>query len=152
MMKILISVMVALGVCSTPAFAKQLWCWNFAGTGVSAAGTFLTGNDADAEGYYRITGITGSVNSAPITALQPTGASIAGNSGFPVDNLVRATAPQLTKHGFGFMAADGSYHNAFHVGHYQDYISRPPYADGKGTEPMIEFKATTASDLHCSTQ
>ncbi len=67
---------------------------------VSAAGTFLTESDADADGYYRITAITGTANSATITALQPTGTSVPGNEGFPVDNLVRTTAPLLSKHGF----------------------------------------------------
>lgn len=116
MLKIAISVMAILIACGAPAFAQQHWCWRFAGTGVSAAGIFVTENDADADGFYRITAITGRANAATITTLQPTGTSIPGNSGYPVDNLLRATAPHLTKHGFGFMAADGVYHNPFHAG------------------------------------
>jgi len=152
MVKILISLISALIVCSRPACAQQVWCWSFAGTGVSAAGTLITGNSADAEGFHSITAITGTANSAKITALQRTGTSIPGNSGYPGDNLIRATAPQLTKHGFGFAAADGTYHNPFHAEQYRDYISHPPYADGKGTEPTVEFKATLASDSRCPSQ
>jgi hypothetical protein len=148
MVKIAITVLAVLIVCGSPALAEQLWCWRFAGPGVSAAGTFLTAEVADADGYYRITAITGRANAAAITALQPTGTSIPGNSGFPVDNLIRAIAPHLTKHGFGFMAAGGDYHNPFYAGHYRDYISRPPYANGTGTEPTIDIHATA----HCSTQ
>jgi hypothetical protein len=149
MMKILINMTAALIFCSTPAYTQQLWCWSFGGPGVSAAGTFLTESDADADGYYRITAITGTANSATITALQPTGTSVPGNEGFPVDNLVRTTAPLLSKHGFGFMASNGTYHNPFHMDKYRDYVSRPPYANGKGTEPSIQFKAITAPDSHC---
>ena len=77
--------------------------------------------------------------------MQPTGAAIPGNTGFPVDNLIRSTAPQLTKHGFGFADSNGAYHNLFHLEQYRDYISRPPYAKGKGAEPMIEFTADAAT-------
>jgi hypothetical protein len=152
MTKIMISMIGALIVCSTPAVAAQFWCWNLEGEGVSAAGSFVTESSADAEGFYSIIAITGTVNSAAITALQPTDTSIPGNTGYPVDNLIRLTAPQLTKHGLGFAASDGAYHNPFHLDEYRDYVSRPPYADGKGTEPTIQFKAKTAPDSHCSTQ
>jgi len=106
----------------------------------------------DAEGFYRITTITGNANTATVTALQPTGTSIPGNSGYPVDNLIGASAPQLTKHGLGFVTSDGTYHNPFHVDQYRDYISRPPFADGKGAEPTIQFTAFATSGLRCSTQ
>ena len=39
---------------------------------------------------------------SPITGLQPSGTSIPGNDGYPVDNLVRTEAPRLTMHGFGY--------------------------------------------------
>jgi len=152
MLKTAVSFMAALIACGTPAFAQQLWCWRFAGPGVSAAGTFVTEADADADGYYLITTITGRANAATITTLQPTGTSIPGNAGYPVDNLIRATPPHLTKHGFGFMVAGGEYHNPFHVGRSRDYISRPPYADGKGAEPTIQFRATAADGSHCSSR
>jgi hypothetical protein len=151
-MKILVSAMGALIVFSMPAFAQQLWCWSFTGTGESATGTLVTGTSADAEGFYPITAIAGTANSAAVTALQPTGTSIPGNSGYPVDNLIRTSAPQLTKHGIGFITSDGTYHNPFHVEQYRDYVSRPPYSDGKGAEPTIEFKAFTTSGSGCSAQ
>ena len=152
MVKIL-ATLAALMVGSTPAFAQLRWCWRFAASGVSAAGTITTGEHADAEGFYRIVGITGSVDSATVTAMQPTGTAIPGNTGFPVDNLIRSTAPQLTKHGFGFADSDGAYHNPFHLEQYRDYISLPPYANGKGAEPMIEFRAVAAgSGSDCPTK
>jgi hypothetical protein len=152
MMKVLAATLGALIVGITPASARLLWCWSFAGSGVSAAGTIATSNDVDGDGFYRIISIAGTANSATITALQPTGTAIPGNAGFPVDNLIRPTAPQLTKHGFGFAASDGTYHNPFLLKQYLDYMSRPPYADGKGAEPTIQFKAmTAASAADCST-
>jgi hypothetical protein len=144
MVKVL-AILGALIVGTTPASAQLLWCWSFTGSGVSAAGTIATGSDADGEGFYRIIRITGTANSASIIALQPTGTAIPGNSGFPVNNLIRPTAPQLTKGGFGFTASDGAYHNPFHLEQYRDYISRPPYADGKGAEPTIQFEAVAAA-------
>lgn len=152
MMKIIIGAIGALLFFSMPAFAQQLWCWSLTGTGEAAAGTFVTGNSVDAEGFSPITAITGAANSATITALQAAGTSIPGNPGYPVDNLIRASAPQLTKHGFGFAASDGTYHNPFHVEQYRDYVSHPPYADGKGAEPTVQFRAFTASSPHCPTQ
>lgn len=137
---------------SMPAFAQQVWCWRLTGAGISAAGTFVAGNSVNAEGFSPITAITGTVNSANITSLQATGTSIPGNAGYPVDNLIRSSAPQLTKHGFGFSTSDGTYHNPFHLEQYRDYVSRPPNADGKGTEPTVQFKAFAVSDSHCPAQ
>lgn len=134
-----------------PAAAKTTWCWSFAGSGVSARGSLLTDDNADAGGFYRIVGVTGRVGPASVTALQPTGTAVPGNAGYPVDNLIRQTAPQVTKSGFGFSTSDGSYHNPFHLEQYRDYISRPPYADGKGAEPTVEFKAVAvASGADCA--
>jgi hypothetical protein len=121
--------------------ASLLWYWSYSGTGVSASGTFATEVSPDADGFYRITGITGTANGATITGLQPTGTAIPGNSGFAVDNLVSPTGSQLTKHGFGFAVANGAFHNPFYAGHHLDYISTPPYADGTGVEPTIHFTA-----------
>ena len=151
-MKVL-AILGALMVGTTPASAQLLWCWSFTGSNVSAAGTMTTGKDADREGFYGITRLTGTANSAKITALQPTGTAIPGNAGFPVSNLIRPTAPQLTKGGFGFATSDGTYHNPFHLEQYLDYISRPPYANGKGAEPTIQFKAVAAaSESACATR
>ena len=145
MVKVVAGVLVVLIVSVTPALSQLTWCWRFAGSGVSAAGSFITGNVADQAGFHRIIAINGTANAAAVTALQPNDTAIPGNAGFPVDNLIRPTAPQLTKHGFGFAAADGSYHNPFHLEQYLDYVSRPPYADGKGAEPPIQFKASVAA-------
>lgn len=145
MTKILASVLWVLIVGSTPAFAERTWCWSITGSGVSVRGSVVTDDKADAAGFYRIVGITGRANAASVTTLQPAGTSIPGNAGYPVDNLIRNATPQLTRHGFGFATSDGTYHNAFHLEHYRDYISRPPYADGKGTEPTVQFKAEIAA-------
>lgn len=151
MTKILAAILWMLIVGSAPAFAERTWCWSFAGTGVSARGTLVTGDTADAAGFYRIVGITGRANAASVTALQPAGTSVPGNAGYPIDNLIRQAPPQLTKSGFGFLASDSAYHNVFHLEHYRDYISRPPYADGKGAEPTVQFKAIAAgSSADCS--
>ena len=85
--------------------------------------------------------ITGDADGGTITQLQATDTAVPGNAGFPVDNLVSQTAPQLTKHGFGFSVSNGEYHNTFYNGHHLDYISLPPYVDGAGGEPMIHFTA-----------
>lgn len=127
---------------SHPATAALLWRWSFSGPGVSASGTFTTDETPDSEGFYRITNITGKANGGALTGLQPAGTAIPGNAGYPVDNLVRAAAPQLTGHGFGFSVADGEYHNPFFLENYRDYISRPPYTDGAGKEPAIRFTAS----------
>ena len=57
--------------------------------------------------------------------LQPAGTSTPGNPGYPVDDRIRADGPQLTKAGFGFALADGSYGNAF----FLDTASPPQYLE-----------------------
>jgi hypothetical protein len=52
-----------------PARASLLWHWSLSGTGVSAIGTFTTGDAPDDQGFYRITGIAGTANGATITGL-----------------------------------------------------------------------------------
>ena len=69
---------------------------------------------ANPDGFYLITGITGEANGVPIRGLQPAGTSIPLNAGYPVDNLVRAAAPQLTIHGFAFALTNGTYANPFY--------------------------------------
>ena len=128
------------------ARASLLWQWNYSGTGVSASGTFATDDSPDVNGFYQITGIAGTANGGTITGLQSTGTAIPGNSGFPVDNLVRPTGPQLTTHGFGFAVSNGEFHNPFFSGNYLDYISTPPYVDGAGAEPSIRFTAVPAPE------
>jgi hypothetical protein len=121
--------------------ASLLWDWSCSGPGVNASGSFTTDDMPGADGFYRIIGITGTANGGMITGLQATGMAIPGNSGFPVDNLVRSPGPHLTMHGFGFAVSNGEYHNPFFDKNYLDYISLPPYVDGAGAEPAIHFTA-----------
>ena len=134
------------GSAARSAMASLQWNWNYSGAGVTASGGFVTDATPDANGFYQITGITGAVNGSAITALQATGTAIPGNAGFPVDNLVRSTGVQLTGQGFGFAAANGEYHNPFFFDNYQDYISTPPYTDGAGAEPVVEFHAARVDE------
>jgi hypothetical protein len=127
---------------STQAWSALLWYWSCTGTGVSASGTLTTDAAPDAHGFYQIISITGTASGGTITRLQTVGTAIPGNGGYPVDNLIGATEPQLTMHGFGFAVSNGEYHNPFHATEYRDYISRPPYADGAGMESAIRFTAT----------
>jgi len=127
---------------SEQANAALLWNWSYAGPGVSASGTFETNDTPNAEGFYEIAGLAGTANGGVINRLQATGTTIPGNSGFVVDNLISASEPQLTKHGFGFCVANNECHNPFYSEKYLDYVSTPPYVDGKGTEPIISFRAT----------
>jgi hypothetical protein len=126
---------------SNLAWASLVWQWSYTGPGVHASGNLTTDDRPDAHGYYRITGITGTANGARITGLQAAGTAIPGNSGFPVDNLVASAGPQITLHGFGFAVSNGEYHNPFFDKNYRDYISLPPYVDGAGAEPAIDFTA-----------
>lgn len=108
---------------ATPARAALHWTWSYTGTGVSAAGTLTTGDAADAEGWYTITGIAGLRNAEAITGLQPTGTAIPMNEPFAVDNLVKADGT-LSVHGLGFATAGGHYANLFNA----DWSSPPgPY-------------------------
>lgn len=114
------------------AEAALLWQWSYAGDAVSAAGTFTTGDAADADGYYGITAITGARNGVAITALQPAGTAIPGNEPFAVDNLVRLQGTQLTVEGFGYALSDGSYANPF----YADFLSPPGYLEFHSVAPF----------------
>ena len=125
------------------ARAVQLWDWRYSAAGIAAAGTFTTGETADASGFYSIVGITGARNGVAITGLQPTGTAIPGNEPYAVDNLVATAGPQLSGDGFGFALADGSYANPFFVGTgYDEYLSAPPYPAGLGSEVTVTFSAT----------
>jgi hypothetical protein len=142
----LASLVFAAAVAGT-AQASQLWAWSYRGPGVKASGTFTTGDAANADGFYEITGIKGEENGVPIAGLTPTGASIPGNAGYPVDNLVRSRAPRLTKHGFAFSLANGAYANPFYGAHfskpgYYAFLSGP--AAGRTREPPVRFTAAVA--------
>jgi hypothetical protein len=121
------------------------WRWSYHGDGVAASGAFITKDTPDAGGFYEITGITGEANGVAITGLQPPGKAIPGNDGYPVDNLVRTAAPQLSKDGFGYGMANGTYANPFYGAHfakpaYYAFFSDP--ANRRTSEPSVAFTAT----------
>jgi hypothetical protein len=123
------------------------WRWNYRGEGVQASGTFTTADTPDGDGFYRITRIAGEANGVAITGLQPPGTAIPGNDGYPVDNLIRAAAPQLSKSGFGYKLADGTYANPFYGAHfakpdYYAFFSDP--SNRRTSEPSVVFTATVA--------
>lgn len=121
------------------------WRWSYQGEGVQASGTFTTDDAPDTDGFYKIAAIGGQANGVAITGLQPAGTSIPGNEGYPVDNLVRTAAPQLSKSGFGYALVNGTYANPFYGAHfakpgYYDFFSDP--ANGRTSEPIVTFSAT----------
>ena len=127
-----------------PAEASE-WRWSYQGEGVTASGAFTTKDTPNADGFYEITGIKGEMNGVAITGLQPPGTSIPGNDGYPVDGLVKAEAPHLSLHGFGYALADGTYANPFYGDHFVPpgvyaFFSDP--AHGKTAEPLVKFTAT----------
>ena len=133
---------IALALLSGSAEASVQWRWSYQGQGVSASGTFTTRDEPNADGFYEIIGISGDVDGAAIAGLSQAGTAIPGNEGYPVDNLVRSTLPQLTPHGFGFGVSNGDYHNPFYSTRYRDYVSSPPHIAGAGKEPTVRFKAS----------
>jgi len=121
------------------------WKWSYQGEGVAASGAFTTNDKPNAEGFYEITAVAGQANGVAITALQPPGTSIPGNDGYPVDNLIRTMAPQLTKHGFGYALADGTYANPFYGAHFAKPDTYAFFSDPvnrKTSEPAVAFTAT----------
>jgi hypothetical protein len=140
---------IGLAVFAVPVHASTLWSWNYSGDGITASGTFTTLDSADPQGGYLITAITGTRNGQTITALQPTGTWIPGNEPYEVDNLVfKGPGPQLTKAGFGFTLADGTYSNPF----YADFLPTPEYLEfysmpnsDSSTELEVAFSATVVS-------
>jgi len=129
---------------ATSAEAAQ-WRWSYHGDGVAASGTFATTDKPNADGFYEITAITGETNGVAIAGLQPPGTSIPSNDGYPVANLVRTAAPQLSIHGFGYKLADGTYANPFYATHFAkpgDYAFISDPANRKTSEPLVTFAAT----------
>ena len=144
-MKFALSLLIAVAL-ALPAEALE-WRWSYQGEGVSASGALTTKDKPNADGFYEITGIKGEANGVAITALQPPGTSIPGNDGYPVDNLVRTEAPQLSLHGFGYALADGTYANPFYGARFVPpsvyaFFSDP--ARRKTSEPAVTFTATIA--------
>lgn len=143
-MKLALLLVFVAAMLAGGAQASQQWNWSYQGPGVNASGTFTTTDTANADGFYEITGIAGEANGVPITRLQPTGTSMPGNEGYPVDNLVGLGNPQLTKNGFAFALANGNYANPFYGAHfsppaYYAFLSDP--AAGRTNEPSISFTA-----------
>jgi len=143
---LIISLVIWIAGALPASAASILWDWSFTAQGITASGTFTTNDTPDASGGYLITAITGTRNGKAITGLQPTGTPIPGNEPYDVDNLVfLAPNPQLTKAGFGFSLADGTYSNPFYADFlsppiYLEFFSNPPGSDH--TELEIQFSAT----------
>ena len=143
-LKLALSLAIAASLVACSAEALE-WRWSYQGEGVEASGAFTTKDAPNADGFYEIAGITGEANGVAITGLQPPGTSIPGNDGYPVDNLVRAEAPQLSLHGFGYALANGSYANPFYGAHFATpdtyaFVSDP--ANHRTSEPAVTFTAT----------
>jgi len=120
------------------------WTWTCAGEGFAAKGGFTTGDAPNADGFYSITGVTGEANGVAIVGLQPAVTAIPGNEGWPVDNLVRLSEPQLGEGGFGVALSDGSFANPFYGARFEPpgflaVLSDP--AHKRWSEPRVTFKA-----------
>ncbi|TDH59193.1 hypothetical protein E2C06_28625 [Dankookia rubra] len=136
--------------------ATLVWHWSYAGDGFSARGLLTTTALADADGFYRITGITGERNGEAIIALEPAGMAIPGNEPFAVDNLIRADGTQLTGNGFGYELEDGTFANPFFADFltpatYLEFFSTPPFVPGISagdTELPAHFAAVVLHQDH----
>ena len=145
-MKLALTLLIGAALLPQSAEASE-WRWSYEGEGVDASGTFTANDAPNADGFYEITGITGEANGVAIVGLQPPGTSIPGNDGYPVDNLIRAAAPQLSNHGFGYKLADGTYANPFYGAHfakpdYYAFFSDP--SNRRTSEPAVAFTASVA--------
>jgi hypothetical protein len=146
-------VSVALGfvlglAAAPPAQTATLWDWSYSAPGIAASGTLTTVDTANSQGFYLITSISGTRNGEAITGLQRIGTAIPGNEGYPVDNLIRATGPQMTSHGFGFSTSGGNYANPF----YASFLNPPGLTEffsipskPAHTELPIAFTATISN-------
>jgi hypothetical protein len=143
-LKFVLSLMVGAVLIAESAEALE-WRWSYQGEGVAASGTFTTKDAPNGDGFYEITAITGEAGGVPITGLQPAGTAIPGNDGYLVDNFIRADAPRLSMHGFGYALANGTYANPFYGAHfakpdYYAFFSDP--ANRRTSEPSVAFTAT----------
>lgn len=125
------------------------WIWKYTGDQVAAGGTFTTADQPDSNGRYAILSIAGQRNGIAIKALQPAGTAIPGNAPYKVDNLIvqsgNKRGNQLSKAGFGFALADGTYCNPFgDGGKSTEYLSSRPYKDRAGKETAVSFEARRA--------
>ena len=147
-MKLALSLVLGAALLSVSAHADIVWRWSCTGAGFDASGTLTTKNAPDADGFYQIVAIRGEGGGVSITGLQPAGTSIPLNVGYPVDNLVREAAPQLTIHGFAFSLADGRFANPFYAERFSPpgfyaFLSDP--AAVRTSEPKVEFSASIVS-------
>ena len=143
-LKLALSLLIGAAFVAQNAEALE-WRWSYQGEGIAASGAFTTKDTPNPDGFYEITRVTGEANGVAITGLQPPGTSIPGNDGYPVDNLIRAEAPWLTLHGFGYALADGTYANPFYGAHFAKpdtyaFFSDP--ANHRTSEPNVAFTAT----------
>jgi hypothetical protein len=143
-LKLALSLLIGATLLARPAEALE-WRWSYQGEGVAASGTFTTKDAPNADGFYEITGIRGEANGVAIADLQPAGTSIPGNDGYPVDNLVRTDAPQLSLHGFAYALANGTYANPFYGAHFAKPGAYAFFSDPENrrtSEPAVTFTAT----------
>jgi hypothetical protein len=143
-LKLALSLLIGASLVAESAEALE-WRWSYQGEGVTASGTFTTKDKPNADGFYEITGIKGEANGVAIAGLQPAGTSIPGNDGYPVDNLVRSDAPQLSMHGFAYALANGTYANPFYGAHFAKPDTYAFFSDPENrrtSEPAVTFTAT----------
>lgn len=148
LLKFFLSLVFGAALFSAGARADVMWRWSCKGLSFNASGTFATKDAPNAEGFYEIVTIKGEANGVSITGLQPPGTAIPMNAGYPVDNLIREAAPQLSMKGFAFSLANGAYANPFYGAHFSPpsfhaFLSDP--ATGKTSEPVVEFTASIVS-------
>jgi hypothetical protein len=146
-LKLAYALVLLAAAAADKAEASMRWRWTCEGPGFKASGEFATGESPDADGFYPITGVTGEANGVAIVGLQPAKTAIPGNEGWPVDNLVRSTKPELSHGGFGFALADGSFANPFYGARfappgYLVVITDP--ARRHWSEPRVDFKVIRA--------
>jgi hypothetical protein len=143
-LKLVLALALGAAMVAGRAEASMQWRWTCKGPGFQASGAFTTDDTPDADGFYTITAVSGKANGVAITGLQPAGTAIPGNAGYPVNNLIRPRAPQLSHPGFGFALADGTFANPFYGAHFDPpgtyvFVSDP--ARNKTHEPRVEFEA-----------
>jgi hypothetical protein len=147
-MKLALTVVFGAAMAAGDAEASMQWRWTCEGPGFEAKGALTTDDKPDMDGFYAITGVTGEANGVAITALQSPRTAIPGNAGYPVDNVLRPAAPQLSNGGFGFALADGTYVNPFFGARFVPpgfyaVISNP--AKSQWREPQVDFEASQGS-------
>lgn len=144
---------VAQAVHATPSLT---WDWTYTGEGIAASGTLTTSETPDDRGLFTILEITGTRNGQAITGLEPAGVPIPGNEPYNLDNTLNPTPPHLTKGGFGFATAQGTYVNLFFADFldppaFLEVFSAPPFGAGaenfgpEDSEIGVEFSVALAA-------